>query len=104
METARTAGLLLHWEHVPVSWPVSPMISWVGVVVLMFSAIVTSAPVKTLVAGIIAVSMNPIGMLIARSRPAQSAGLHCLACLRARWRTALAKPAASYRKHNRHAS
>jgi serine/threonine-protein kinase len=44
------------------------MISWIGVVVLMFSAIVPSAPIKTLIAGIIAVSMNPMGMLIARHR------------------------------------
>jgi eukaryotic-like serine/threonine-protein kinase len=66
--TALALGLIFHWEHVPSSWPIAPMISWIGVVVLMFSAIVPSAPAKTLIAGIIAVSMNPVGMLIARAR------------------------------------
>ncbi|HEX7680278.1 MAG TPA: serine/threonine-protein kinase [Thermoanaerobaculia bacterium] len=66
--TALALGVLFHWEHVPSSWPISPTISWIGVVVLMFAAIVPSAPVKMLIAGVIAVSMNPVGMLIARSR------------------------------------
>ena len=34
----------------------------------MFAAIVPSTPVKTLIAGLIAVSMNPLAMLIARAR------------------------------------
>jgi hypothetical protein len=42
------------------------MISWSGAVVLMFAAIVPTTPVKTLVAGPIAVSMNPVAMVIAR--------------------------------------
>jgi len=72
--TALSLGVLLHWEHVPSSWPISPMISWIGAVVLMFAAIVPSTPAKTLIAGIIAVSMNPVGMLIARARGAWDFG------------------------------
>jgi serine/threonine protein kinase len=45
-----------------------PMISWIGAVVLMFAAIVPSTPGKTLVTGLFAASMNPVGMLIAKAR------------------------------------
>ena len=34
----------------------------------MFAAIVPNSPTKTLVAGLIAVSMNPLGMLIVKAR------------------------------------
>jgi len=47
--TALSLGVLLHWEHVPTSWPISPVISWIGAVVLMFAAIVPSTPAKTLI-------------------------------------------------------
>jgi serine/threonine-protein kinase len=66
--TAAAIGLLIHWHPVPNDWHVSPMITWIGAVVLMFAAIVPSTPTKTLVAALIAVSMNPLGMLIARAR------------------------------------
>lgn len=66
--TSLALGLLLHWNPVPADWPVMPMISWIGAVVLMSSAIVPSTRLKTLVAGIIAVSMNPLSMVIARAR------------------------------------
>jgi len=65
---ALALGLLIHWVRVPKEWPVSPMISWIGVVVLMFAAIVPNSPMKTLIAGLIAVSMNPIAMLVAKAR------------------------------------
>jgi len=61
-------GNLFHWEPVPHGVPVTPMISWIGALVLVFAAMVPSTPGKTLVAGLIAATMNPIGMLIARSR------------------------------------
>ena len=44
------------------------MISWIGAVVLMSAAIVPSSPIKTLIAGLLAVSMNPFAMLIAKAR------------------------------------
>jgi eukaryotic-like serine/threonine-protein kinase len=48
-----------------------PMISWIGPVILMFAALVPGSPWKMLAAGLLAVSMDPIGMVIA-----QSAGLY----------------------------
>ena len=66
--TALALGLLSHWGRPPAGFPIFPMISWIGAVVVMFAAIVPSTPGKTLLAGLIAASMNPIGMLIARSR------------------------------------
>ena len=66
--TGAALGLLMHWSHVPKDWPATPMISWIGAVVLMSAAIVPNSPMKTLVASLIAVSMNPLGMLIARAR------------------------------------
>ena len=66
--TSAAIGLISHMDPVPEDWPVYPMISWLGAVVLMFAAIVPNAPMRTLVAGLIAVSMNPLGMLIAKAQ------------------------------------
>jgi len=65
--TGVALGLLLHWEPLPAQI-VTPSVSWIGVMVLMFAAIVPNTPWKTAVAGTIAVSMNPVGMLIAHAR------------------------------------
>ena len=65
--TAVALGMVFHWEPMPVR-VITPEISWIGAVVLMFAAIVPSTPAKTLAAGLIAVSMNPLSMLIARAR------------------------------------
>lgn len=43
-----------------------PMISWIGPVTLMFAALVPGSPWKMLVAGFLAVSMDPLGMIIAQ--------------------------------------
>ena len=66
--TAFGIGLVAHWQAPPARMPVFPIISWVGAVVLIFAAIVPSTPRKTLIAGLLAASMNPIGMLVARAR------------------------------------
>ena len=66
--TAFALGLTFHWAPVPANQSISPTISWIGAVVLMFAAIVPNTPVKTLLAGVVAVSMNPIAMWIARAR------------------------------------
>ena len=50
------------------SWKPESEMSWIGVVVLIYAAIVPTPPVKTLVAGFVAVSMNPIAMLIGLAR------------------------------------
>ena len=65
--TACLIGLIGHWDPVHDS-PTMPMVSWVGVVVLLFAATMPNDPVKTAVAGLIAACMNPIGMLVARAR------------------------------------
>jgi serine/threonine-protein kinase len=67
--TAAALGVMMHWGPVsdePVH--IFPMITWIGAVVLMFAAIVPNSPKKTLIASLIAVSMNPLGMLIAQAR------------------------------------
>jgi len=67
--TALALGLDMHWYQPPRGWmAAAPMISWIGAVVLMNAAIVPNSPVKTLIAGLIAVSMNPLAMLIAKAR------------------------------------
>jgi hypothetical protein len=47
---------------------ITPEISWIGAVILMFAAIVPTAPRKTIIAALVAASMNPIGMLISRAQ------------------------------------
>src|SRR5215467_2073637 len=68
--TAFALGLMMHW-YLPANPPadhiLDPMITWIGVVILISSAIVPNAPAKTFVAGLIAASMNPVGMLIGRA-------------------------------------
>ncbi|HEU4682388.1 MAG TPA: serine/threonine-protein kinase [Gemmatimonadales bacterium] len=44
-----------------------PMISWIGPVILMFAALAPGSPWKMLVAGFVATSMDPLGMVIAQS-------------------------------------
>ena len=65
---AAGAGLIQHWDPSRDLHGIEPQISWIGAIVLMTAAIVPTSPVKMLVAGIIAVSMNPFGMLISRVR------------------------------------
>ena len=66
--TAFSLGLVFHLGGVSSNAVIYPQISWIGAVVLMFAAIVPTTPRKMLIAGFIAVSMNPIGMLISRAR------------------------------------
>jgi eukaryotic-like serine/threonine-protein kinase len=66
--TAFALGNLFHWTPEASHRTVAPMISWVGACCLMFAAIVPSTPGKTLIAGLLAASMNPLGMLIGRAR------------------------------------
>jgi serine/threonine-protein kinase len=66
--TSMAIGLVMHWEPVPEGTHVIPTITWTGAVVLMFAAIVPNSPSKTLVAGLLCASMNPLAMLVARAR------------------------------------
>jgi len=65
---ALALGLSSHWGGLPRGMPIFPMISWIGAVVLIFAAFVPNSPIKTLIGALIAVSMNPLGMLITRAR------------------------------------
>src|SRR5258708_7254797 len=64
--TSAALGLMLHCFRVPAGG-VEPMLSWIGAVVLMSAAITPNSPMKTLVAGLVSVSMNPLAMLIAKA-------------------------------------
>ena len=66
--TAAALASIPHFGPIGRTRSIEPVISWIGVVVLMSSAIVPSTPLKTLIAALIAVSMNPLAMLIARAR------------------------------------
>jgi eukaryotic-like serine/threonine-protein kinase len=66
--TALALGLTFHSGPLLTTLSVAPQISWIGAVILMFSAIVPSTPAKTLLAGMFAASMNPVGMLWARAQ------------------------------------
>lgn len=64
--TAFALGIVIHAVGRAPNQSIEPQISWAGVLVLMFAAIVPNFPGRTLLAGLIAVSMMPIGMLVAR--------------------------------------
>ena len=65
--TAFALGAMMHWFPVEVG-PMGPMISWVGVVIVFYAAIIPTPPRKMLVVGLIAASMNPLTMLIGHAR------------------------------------
>jgi serine/threonine-protein kinase len=59
-------GVLIHWAQ-PWFVPAStlPMITWSGPIILITAGIVPVDPRKMLVAGLIAASMDPLGMVVA---------------------------------------
>jgi serine/threonine-protein kinase len=61
-------GLMMHWDP-PATFPrdPTPMISWIGPLILMFAALVPASSWKMLLAGLIAASMNPLGMIVAQA-------------------------------------
>jgi serine/threonine-protein kinase len=61
-------GTIWHFDPDGHGMTLTPVITWVGPILLMFAATLPSTPVKTLVAGLISASANPAGMLIARAR------------------------------------
>ena len=65
---AFAVSAMLHFEPAQSGWTVRPMLSWGGVVVIMFAAIVPNTPRKTAIASLMAVSMNPLNMLLSRAR------------------------------------
>jgi tRNA A-37 threonylcarbamoyl transferase component Bud32 len=67
---AMAIGLIGHWYTDPVEpdMSVNPTVSWIGVLLLIFAAVIPSSPRKIVIAGFIAASMGPIGMLVAKAR------------------------------------
>jgi len=66
--TALALGLTFHSGPIRPTLSVSPDVSWIGAVILMFSAIVPNTRTKTLLAGLVAASMNPVVMIWARAQ------------------------------------
>ena len=61
------SALVFGAVHAPPVVHVRPEVSWIGAVVLMFAAILPTSPRKMLAAALLAVAMNPAGMLISQS-------------------------------------
>ena len=60
-------GVMMHGGPLgDTSLDVSPTITWIGPVILMVAAIVPPTPRKMLFAGLLAASMDPLGMLVWR--------------------------------------
>jgi tRNA A-37 threonylcarbamoyl transferase component Bud32 len=65
--TAFALSVTLHPGGTAATSHVFPVITWVGVALIMFAAIVPSTPRKTLIASMVAASMNPISMLVEKA-------------------------------------
>ncbi len=60
-------GIMTHWgPPSPIPPNSGPMITWTGPVILILAAIVPSSPLKMGAAGLVAVAMNPLGMVLGR--------------------------------------
>ena len=72
--TGLALGLIVHWYPPGRRIPIQPMISWAGVVVIIYAAILPTRPAKMLAAGLLTVSMTPLAMLHAKMRGAWDFG------------------------------
>jgi serine/threonine-protein kinase len=61
--TCFSVALVMHWG-LPVTEKLAVQVSWVGVVVLLYAAVLPVNPRHILIAGLIGVSMNPLAMAI----------------------------------------
>ena len=85
---AACIGLMIHWGP-PLAAPMDPrpMITWTGPVILMFAALMPVLALEDAVAGFIAASMDPLGMITAQAggvlplRPAPQRVSHALSQL-----------------------
>ena len=77
--TAFALSMMFHLGGPPPNHVILPEISWIGAVVLMYAAIIPTTPKKMLIAGLIAVSMNPISMLVLGMRHGWEFGSRWLA-------------------------
>jgi hypothetical protein len=65
---AACIGLMIHWgppSYTPMD--ARPMITWTAPVILIFAALMPAPPWKMAMAGFIAASMDPLGMIIAQA-------------------------------------
>jgi eukaryotic-like serine/threonine-protein kinase len=72
--TSLGIGLMWHWDLMPFTHEIVPGFTWVGPLLLIYAAIIPTPPGKMLVAGLVAASMNPLGMLVAKWRGAWDFG------------------------------
>ncbi|HSE67616.1 MAG TPA: protein kinase, partial [Gemmatimonadales bacterium] len=66
--TALDIALIWHSNTGSHSLTPEPMFSWAACLVLIFAAIIPNPPGKTFLAGLIAASMNPLAMVVAKAR------------------------------------
>jgi eukaryotic-like serine/threonine-protein kinase len=73
--SAALIGLMIHWGP-PSATPMDPkpMITWTAPVILMFAALLPASPRKMLAAGLLAASMDPLGMITAQASGAYHFG------------------------------
>jgi tRNA A-37 threonylcarbamoyl transferase component Bud32 len=65
---AALIGLMIHWGPVSLTeGSTRPTITWSGPLILMFAALLPTTPWKMLLAGFIAASMDPLGMITAQA-------------------------------------
>jgi len=62
--TSLSIAIVWHSDPAFHSERVTPMISWSGVVVMMFAAIIPIAPRTMVITGLLCVAMNPVAMLV----------------------------------------
>lgn len=65
--TSFALALMFHIGGGATTGRIDPIISWIAAVVLMFAAIVPTTPKKMFIAGLVAVSTNPIAMLVLKA-------------------------------------
>jgi serine/threonine-protein kinase len=64
---AATIGILMHWNEKIDHIDVQPTITWVGPVILMFAGTLPVPPLKMLAWGLLAASMDSVGMVIGKA-------------------------------------
>ena len=68
MTMAFSIGVAMHWgPRTGMPLPISPTITWIGPVILIYAAIVPAPPRKMAIAAFIAASMDLVGMQVGRA-------------------------------------
>jgi hypothetical protein len=72
--SAFSVGVLMHWGPAPEPTSVAPTITWTGPILLMSGVLVPAPLLRLLGAGLLAASMDPLGMAIGRAAGHYPAG------------------------------